>query len=165
MHLNDVNPKASRNIKAESLPFEEAELIGGRSELFDFAQGVIDRYNEVLVKWTGRTAVAQAVNVVTNPREVTVLDRPDSQGRSIFEVWAERYNATFGYHFQMSGGIRQPYRVLRVDAVLPWNEPVLLKLDQRARDNRLAKIRQERYKDLHRVDQMTAILKETLDFA
>lgn len=139
------------------------DLAGADAKVSDYAEEVTERYNQLLVRWTGNVAVASVANIVTNFRELTPLPHADKRGRTAIVVQAERYRTGFGFVFEVDGGTRPSRGILKVNATLPVHEPKLSMLTHSAKQLHRVKLRTERYERLHQVDQVTSILGETLD--
>lgn len=163
LQIDEENEKGGPRLKTHELPFEPVDLEDVDARLAGFAESVNGRYNSLLARWTGNVAVANTANVVTPYRPAMPLPRPDRRGRTVLEVQAERYGATFGFIFQAVGGVRPPRSILKIDATLPVHEPELTTLTRSAKQRNLIKLRTQRYERLHQVDQVTAILDEVLD--
>lgn len=166
MQIDAENQKGGGpRITLEELPLKEVGLENaGVTDVTvrDYAEEVSERYNYLLARWTGNIAVASVANIVTNFRELTLLPHPDKKGRTALVVQAERYRAGFGFIFEVDGGSRPSRGILKINATLPVHEPGLSMLSQSAKQSHRDRLRTERYKRLHQVDQVTVILGKAL---
>lgn len=167
MQIDAENQKGGGpRIKLQELPLEKVDLTeedATNAKVGNYAEEVTERYNQLLVRWTGNVAVASVANIVTNFRELTPLPYADKRGRTVIVVQAERYRTGFGFVFEVDGGTRPSRGILKVNATLPVHEPKLSMLTHSAEQLHRVKLRTERYERLHQVDQVTSILGETLD--